>query len=73
VRGFAKTSMLGSVLCESLTDSTAFRKCLVGGLPAASYPDVLREAVSVFCEFPDWAEVVACGYQLDQSTAVSTV
>jgi hypothetical protein len=40
VGGFAKTSMLGSVLSESLTDSTAFRKCLAGGLPAASYPDV---------------------------------
>jgi hypothetical protein len=33
VGGFVKTSMLGSVLSESLTDSTAFRKCLVGGLP----------------------------------------
>jgi hypothetical protein len=40
VGGFVKTSILGSVLFESLTDSTAFRKCLVGGLPAASYPDV---------------------------------
>ena len=40
VGGFAKKSILGSVLSESLTDSTAFRKCLVGGLPAASYPDV---------------------------------
>jgi hypothetical protein len=40
VGGFAKTPMLGSVLSESLTDSTAFRKCLAGGLPAASYPDV---------------------------------
>ena len=28
VGGFAKASMLGSVLSESLTDSTAFRKCL---------------------------------------------
>ena len=33
VDAFVKTSMLGSVLSESLTDSTAFRKCLVGGLP----------------------------------------
>jgi hypothetical protein len=51
VGGFAKTSMLGSVLFESLTDSTAFRKCLVGGLPRGIIPGRLREAVSVLCEF----------------------
>ncbi len=47
VGGFAKTSML----FESLTDSTAFRKCLVGGLPRGIIPGRLREAVSVLCEF----------------------